>query len=500
MNTPQFSVVIPTYNRALSLKRALDSLVSQTFKDFEVIVVDDGSTDHTDKVVGQYRDTLRITYVRTENWGGPARPRNVGTQKAVAPWVCFLDSDDWWSPQKLERISSHLSVCDVIYHDLEPRDESGQQKRVFHSRKLDPSAAFKDLAERGNAICLSAAAVRTSHLIQVGGFCEERDLISAEDYELWLKLAKVSPSLRFFYLNESLGYYWVESNSDKISADQDKLIVVNHCLQRLYFTDESKISKRYRARFSYIKAMNYLSKRKVHAAFKELIHVLLRARFEFKLRAIHKLLFYRKFLEPQLSSVEIGEVACLHVKCLPSSRVARLGERFARSFYSYISLSSRERIFVVRNQSGKKVLGSVVVSLQPWNLSLRLLFATPLVLYSFQIFFEVAIAFFRRKKMCVTDKHQNPPRLPELILIFTSSEVRRLGLGTKLLEMTEKWLRQENVLEFSVRTESDPSNKALAFYEKNGFKALMNIVTEGVSYTYLTKKRVSEQGKRLRSE
>ena len=80
-NKIKFSIIIPTYNRALLLKRCLDSLCSQTYRDFEVIVCDDGSTDGTNEIINQFEDKLSLKYLYDTNWGGPARPRNNGIKE-----------------------------------------------------------------------------------------------------------------------------------------------------------------------------------------------------------------------------------------------------------------------------------------------------------------------------------------------------------------------------------------------------------------------------------
>jgi len=85
------SVIIPTYNRSKELKRCLESLTRQTYKKFEVIVCDDGSTDNTKEVVNSYRNVLNIIYIKDENFGGPARPRNNGIKLSNGEYIAFLD-------------------------------------------------------------------------------------------------------------------------------------------------------------------------------------------------------------------------------------------------------------------------------------------------------------------------------------------------------------------------------------------------------------------------
>lgn len=99
MSKPIVSVIIPCYNRAHCVKEAIDSVLSQSFQDYEIIVVDDGSTDSTTEVLGPYGD--RLTVIRQENCGSSAA-RNTGIRVAQGEWIAFLDSDDRWEPDKLK--------------------------------------------------------------------------------------------------------------------------------------------------------------------------------------------------------------------------------------------------------------------------------------------------------------------------------------------------------------------------------------------------------------
>lgn len=205
-----FSVIIPTYNRANDLNRCLSSLVAQTYKNFEVIACDDGSTDNTKDIVESYRDRLNIKYDWAENWGGPARPRNRGIKLAQADWICFLDSDDWWYPNKLEECALHLNSADIIYHDLDVYNNISEKPiSCLHSRQLTDNP-FTDLMLNNNALFNSSVVVKKSILDGIGGISEDKELISIEDSDCWLKISKITK--KFFYLSKSLGAYWLESN------------------------------------------------------------------------------------------------------------------------------------------------------------------------------------------------------------------------------------------------------------------------------------------------
>ncbi|MGZ3606738.1 MAG: glycosyltransferase family 2 protein [Syntrophales bacterium] len=109
---PLVSVVIPTYNRALYVNKAIDSILNQTFTDYEIIVVDDGSTDNTKEALKQYQD--KIKYIYQEN-SGVSTARNTGIKNSTGPWLAFLDSDDTWRPEylstQMERTSRLPEIC-----------------------------------------------------------------------------------------------------------------------------------------------------------------------------------------------------------------------------------------------------------------------------------------------------------------------------------------------------------------------------------------------------
>jgi len=208
VSCPRVSVVIPTYNRANDVVRCLDSLKLQTIQDFEVLLCDDGSTDGTSEIWMAYREFLDITYDYSENFGGPARPRNRGIELARAPFVAFLDSDDWWMPEKLEISLAYLERgADLVYHDLivVTKSESIRFGRRSPTRRLK-SPVFDDLIVNGNALTNSSVVIRKSILTKVNGFSEERDLIAAEDYDAWLRISRVTE--KFQQIPKPLGYYW----------------------------------------------------------------------------------------------------------------------------------------------------------------------------------------------------------------------------------------------------------------------------------------------------
>jgi glycosyltransferase involved in cell wall biosynthesis len=203
-------VVIPTYNREHKLKRCLNSLINQTYKSFKVVVIDDGSTDNTFHVVGYYKNFLNLTYLKIENSGGPARPRNIGASSQDAKYVAFLDSDDWWSSTKLECSIVELEKgYDFVYHDL---IISPTKHRFFFKKRIKTKSIItngvEQLLEYGNCITTSSVVMRQDLFIESNGFDEDKKLVAVEDYDLWVRVAKLTH--KFKRLDIPLGCYSVD--------------------------------------------------------------------------------------------------------------------------------------------------------------------------------------------------------------------------------------------------------------------------------------------------
>jgi len=216
------SIIIPTYNRAQDLDRCLNSLCEQTYKSFEVIVCDDGSNDHTARIVSSYESKLQLVYHFSENWGGPAVPRNLGIRYSKAPWICFLDSDDWWFPNKLSNCIEFMSDHDFIFHDVE--DYAGStliEKKIFPKIfEYLKFASPKDILWDGNFIPCSSVCVR-KELAEGSFFPEDKDIIALEDYFAWLRLFQ-KKDIRIKHVRMALSAYSI--NVDNISAYNRKYL------------------------------------------------------------------------------------------------------------------------------------------------------------------------------------------------------------------------------------------------------------------------------------
>jgi len=195
-----YAVVIPAYNAAATIARALDSVFSQTVPAAQVIVVDDGSPDgdRLAAVLSGYGDRVRL--LRQAN-AGPAAARNAGARHCTSEWIAFLDADDSWLPHKLER---------QLELGRDPRagllHGSARDGRPPLPRELD----FATLWEC-NRVCTSMTVVRREVFEALGGFDESPQLIGAEDYHLWLRIAHAG--WKVLACPERIGHYTPASGS-----------------------------------------------------------------------------------------------------------------------------------------------------------------------------------------------------------------------------------------------------------------------------------------------
>lgn len=202
---PYFTVLIATKNRADLLRTALASVFDQTFRDFEVVVVNDGSTDHTLDVIGEFPD-LRVKIINYESHGLPGAARNRGIEIAQGEWVAILDDDDSWYANKLERVAEAISSdahIGVISH-YETIIRNGKPTGILrHGSKRGLTGSLYDyMLLTGNIPSMSGSAIAREYLQQVNGFAENKALRGTEDYDLWLRLSEVC---QFLFLKEVLG-------------------------------------------------------------------------------------------------------------------------------------------------------------------------------------------------------------------------------------------------------------------------------------------------------
>lgn len=208
------SVVIPVFNAQEYIENTVDSVINQEYKNWELIIIDDCSTDDSLSIVEtKYKSNKKIEIIKLErNSGGPAKPRNIGIKNSNGDFIAFLDQDDIWDNGKL-RICCN-SICDnvdFIYHDMRvvaENDYSVKQK-ILSSRQLEQPVLI-DLLINDNAILNSSAMVRRSLLVKIGDINESKKMIASEDYNTWLRIAKITDN--FLYIPKVLGSYFVHSS------------------------------------------------------------------------------------------------------------------------------------------------------------------------------------------------------------------------------------------------------------------------------------------------
>jgi len=216
---PQVSVIIPTFNRAELLPIAIRSVLNQTFQDFEILIVDDGSSNTTPAVVKSFDDD-RIHYIRHPKPRGGAAARNTGIAYCQAEYVAFLDDDDEWYPHKLERqmdvmrkSAPEIAAVYSGYFAVE-RATGRVCGQMTPKSKGDLSSELLASNPIGGTSCML---VRKDCLKKVGGFDEK--LPSFQDYDLWIR---ISQEFRFDYVEEPMLNYYVHPN--KVWTNFDALL------------------------------------------------------------------------------------------------------------------------------------------------------------------------------------------------------------------------------------------------------------------------------------
>lgn len=197
------SVIIPTWNREKTLKRAIESALNQTLSPIEILVCDDGSTDNTYKIV-ESLNNAKVKWFAGKHTGLPAVPRNRGIKNARGEWLAFLDSDDEWLPNKLEKQLRAVkqmkcrAACANAY-----RVKSGPIPKKSCLDYTGRIIEFSDLL-KNNYVISSSALIHKSLIPKCLGFPEALELRAVEDYAFWLRILTQTD---FAYVNENLVYY-----------------------------------------------------------------------------------------------------------------------------------------------------------------------------------------------------------------------------------------------------------------------------------------------------
>ncbi len=286
------SIIMPTFNREKKIIKAIDSVRSQTYKNWELIIVDNFSTDETKKNIENLNDH-RIKFFQIKNNGIIARSRNYGIDKSSGEIISFLDSDDWWKFDKLQQAVNFIKKgYDFTYHRLIKYNEN-KNFIIFnktHSYNLT-EPIFKNLMKGGNCIPNSSVSILKKYIINVGKFSESEDLVGSEDFDGWLKIAKLTD--KFIEIPKALGYCHIGNDN----YSNDSILLRNlQTLENIHLADSNEISSSFsyqRARIfqrekSYRKAIEFYK-----AAIVNKPHSLILARSLVSLFILKILLFLR---------------------------------------------------------------------------------------------------------------------------------------------------------------------------------------------------------------
>ncbi len=193
------SIIMPSYNTAKYICESIESVLSQTYKNWEIIIVDDCSTDDTDSIVAHYLSDKRINYMKNEKNSGAAVSRNRALREAKGRWIAFLDSDDLWMPDKLEKQINFMEKnwYSFSYTNYEEIDVNGNKTGVYVTgpKKITKTGMF-NYCWPG---CLTVMYDRN-----VVGLIQIADIKKNNDYAMWLKVCRKADC---YLLNECLAQY-----------------------------------------------------------------------------------------------------------------------------------------------------------------------------------------------------------------------------------------------------------------------------------------------------
>ena len=238
---PAVSVIMPVYNKRPFVAQAIESVLAQTFQDFELIVIDDGSTDRSGDEVLKYRDHL--TYLRQANEGG-AGARNRAVARSRGRCLAFLDADDIWYPTKLQRCYDALERkpdAAMVCSTFSLVSFTGQV--VVHHMKLPGGGNLYPRLLLGNFLSPQGSLIRRDVFEQYGGYCAETNLY--EDWPLWVRIARHHT---IAWIDEPL-FYYRGSEPGKYTAQQIALrLERQHKVLDIAFREDPSLGRWFQAR------------------------------------------------------------------------------------------------------------------------------------------------------------------------------------------------------------------------------------------------------------
>tara|TARA_R110002126_G_scaffold6945_2_gene34940 strand:+ start:13 stop:957 length:945 start_codon:yes stop_codon:yes gene_type:complete len=262
INKPVVSVIMPAYNASGYIQEAINSVIAQTYTKWELIIIDDGSTDSTSEIIiNNCNQDLRIHYFYQEN-GKQGKARNLGLYHARGPYIAFLDADDLWQPEKLEIQLEEIIVknVDLVFANsyVFNNDTVSDRSRKFKilNQVFKGEEALKLFLEV-NRIPILTVLAKKEKILLVDGFSEKRVIQNAEDYHLWLKM--LISGFVFYGSEKTLASYRVHNESstsqDKLASKQlpevffDLLQKKSDVKQMILYALKKELRKRYSGKF-----------------------------------------------------------------------------------------------------------------------------------------------------------------------------------------------------------------------------------------------------------
>ena len=234
---PFFSIILPTFNQSDFLNNCLKSILNQTYQNWELLIINNSSTDNTQRVINNFRDS-RIFSFKINNKGILAKSRNFGIKKAKADWICFIDSDDKWFPEKLSEVKKSIDQYkgDLYYHDLVFENKGLLfKKKINDKSRTIEKPILKYFSENGNSIGQSSVVVRKKILKKINYISENREKFSWEDFDTWIKISKITN--KFIRVPITLGSIWI--GNENIS-NLERQINNNKKIKKYYYSTFNK--------------------------------------------------------------------------------------------------------------------------------------------------------------------------------------------------------------------------------------------------------------------
>lgn len=222
-NSPLISIITPIYNGEKYILETIQSVLSQTYENWEMIIVDNKSTDNSMETIKTICDE-RIRIISLEyNSGGPARPRNIGIENAEGEYIAFLDADDVWLPEKLEKQVSFMQETNANFTSCYCRLINASGDAVFLSKKS--SFYYKLISKKTICDVIKHSFIITSSVLikkdLLFKFSEEKSFRAVEDFDMWLRVLVIDTT-KYKYQDERLIQYRLLENS---ASDRSNVLV-----------------------------------------------------------------------------------------------------------------------------------------------------------------------------------------------------------------------------------------------------------------------------------